>query len=122
MLEPHGIHRTPNIALAPNEYYNQPQYNYQPRKDLLISLDLSCFKLIEPLLLENELSDSFRQMIMAAGKFYNRALNIYPTDPELAFLDLITAEKLFLILMKNNTLIINFMMISYFQILIGFLP
>lgn len=94
MLESYGIHRTPNIALAPNEYFYQPQYNYQPRKDLLIPLDLSCFKLIEPMLLENELSDGFRQMIMAAGKFYNRALSIYPTEPELAFLDLITCGEI----------------------------
>ncbi|WP_088345050.1 HEPN domain-containing protein [Bacillus cereus] len=94
LLESYGIHRTPNLALSSNEYYYQPQYNYQPRKDLSIPLDLSCFKLIEPLLLENGLSDSFRQMIIAAGKFYNRALSIYPTEPELAFLDLITCGEI----------------------------
>ncbi|ACK92740.1 MULTISPECIES: HEPN domain-containing protein [Bacillus cereus group] len=94
LLESYGIHRTPNLALPSNEYYYQPQYNYQPRKDLSISLDLSHFKLIEPLLLANELPDSFRQMIIAAGKFYNRALSIYPTEPELAFLDLITCGEI----------------------------
>ncbi|WP_242310501.1 HEPN domain-containing protein [Bacillus cereus group sp. BfR-BA-01524] len=94
LLESYGIHRTPNLALSPNEYYYQPQYNYQPRKDLSIPLDLSHFKLIEPLLLANGLSDSFRQMIIAAGKFYNRALSIYPTEPELAFLDLITCGEI----------------------------
>ncbi|OUB82049.1 hypothetical protein BK784_38920 [Bacillus thuringiensis serovar medellin] len=93
-LESYGVHRTPNLALSSNEYYYQPQYNFQLRKDLSIPLDLSCIKLIEPLFLDNELSDSFRQMIIAVGKFYNRALSIFPTQPELAFLDLITCGEI----------------------------
>ncbi|MHA4414501.1 hypothetical protein ACX163_25515 [Bacillus cereus] len=94
MLESHGNYRTPNLALEPNEYYYLPQYNYKAREDIAIPLDLDYFKLIEPIILENEISTSFRQMISAAGKFYNRALSIYPKEPELAFLDLITSGEI----------------------------
>ncbi|MEJ9132131.1 HEPN domain-containing protein [Bacillus thuringiensis] len=94
MLESDGIHRTPNLELLANEYYFQPQYNYKTRKDISIPLNLSYFKLVEPLLLEENLSEGFCQMVIAAGKFYNRALSIYPIEPELAFLDLITSGEI----------------------------
>ncbi|MBS4217491.1 hypothetical protein KHA96_04090 [Bacillus sp. FJAT-49711] len=95
MLESHGINMLPNLSNSPNSCYGQPQYNSNPRKDLEISLSLDQYGLIEPLLLEEaNVDEEFRRRIIAAGKFYNRALSIFPSEPELAYLDLITCGEI----------------------------
>ncbi|WP_445430273.1 hypothetical protein [Bacillus atrophaeus] len=95
LLETFGMHRLPNFNFDPNSKYYLPFYNSVPRKDLEFSLTLDKFGLIEPLLLEGtSVSDEFRKKIIAAGKFYNRAIRIFPNEPELAYLDLITCGEI----------------------------
>ncbi|MGE7609723.1 hypothetical protein ACQKML_24430 [Peribacillus frigoritolerans] len=94
MLETHGIHRLPTIESNYNEKIQLPQYNFSPRADLNIPLNLEHFKLIEPILIDDVVSVEFLRMIIAAGKFYNRALRIFPNEPELAYLDLITCGEI----------------------------
>lgn len=95
LLESHGIHRLPNIESGVNSLYEYPQYNFKPRVDLEIPLNLENFGLIEPLLLDTCVAtEDFRLMIIAASKFYNRALNVFPKEKELAFLDLITCGEI----------------------------
>ena len=95
LLETFGMHHLPNISNQPNSFYYLPYYNSSSRKDLEIPLTLDKFELIEPVLLEGpNISDEFRQKIIATGKFYNRALRIFPHEPELAFLDLITCGEM----------------------------
>lgn len=95
LLESYGSHRLPNMNIEPNPIYTLPFYNSSPRKDLEIPLDIGNFKLIEPFLIESPtISSEFRKKILAAGKFYNRAIRIFPQEPELAFLDLITSGEI----------------------------
>lgn len=96
LLETYGVHRLPSTNYDPNPLFNLPIYNSSPRIDLEIKLNLEFFSLIEPLILEDtpHISEEFRKKFLAAGKFYNRALRIFPAEPELAYLDLITCGEI----------------------------
>lgn len=96
LLETYGIHRLPNMNNEPNPMYTLPFYNSSPRKDLELPLNLENFGLIEPIILDEStaVSDGFRKKILAASRFYNRAIRIFPNEPELAYLDLITCGEI----------------------------
>lgn len=96
LLETYGIHRLPNMNNEPNAKYTLPFYNSSPRIDLEIPLNLENFRLIESIILDDQtaVSDDFRKKFLAAGKFYNRAIRIFPNEPELAYLDLITCGEI----------------------------
>ncbi|MGN7854277.1 hypothetical protein [Exiguobacterium sp. 22311] len=97
LLESNGVYRLPNIENSPNPYYAYPQYNHNQRIDLDIPLSLSQFELIAPIFhSENQNPNflKFKQLISAALMFYSRSLNIFKTEKELAFLDLITCGEI----------------------------
>lgn len=97
LLESNGVYRLPNIENLPNPYYEYPQYNHNQRIDLNIPLSLSHFELIAPIFhSENQNPNflKFKQLISAALMFYSRSLNIFKTEKELAFLDLITCGEI----------------------------
>ncbi|MGE7191744.1 hypothetical protein [Lysinibacillus fusiformis] len=104
-LEAHGIHQLPNINNPINNLYNYPQYNNNERVDLEIPLDLKYFHLVENIMIYQPLkiNPESQRMILTAGKFYNRALGVFPNESELAYLDLITCGEM----------ISNFMNIEY---------
>lgn len=96
LLETYGMHRLPNMNNEPNPYYTLPFYNSTPRIDLEIPLDLEKFVLIENIIISEytSVTEEFRKKIFAAGRFYSRAIRIFPNEPELAYLDLITCGEI----------------------------
>lgn len=97
LLESNGNFRLPNLETAFNSYYKHPQYNHNSRVDLEIPLDLGKFELVLPLLEDHKDNldfSNFQQVILAASQLYNRSLNIYLQEKELAFLDLITSGEI----------------------------
>jgi hypothetical protein len=71
-----------------------PQNNHSARKDLEIPLNLVEIGRIEPLLLVDEsIDERFIHFVQTAGRFYLQALQTFETQPEIAYLNLITAGE-----------------------------
>jgi hypothetical protein len=70
-------------------------FNIQkPRPDLGIPLNLQEIKRIAPLLLQEEVDLRFKQFLWSSGRFYVHALQHAGSQPEIAFLDLITCGEI----------------------------
>lgn len=70
-----------------------PQNNHSPRKDLEIPLNLVEISRIERLLLDESLNERFVHFLDTAGKFYLLALQSFESQPEIAYLNLVTAGE-----------------------------
>ena len=71
-----------------------PFNNPKPRPDLEIPLNLEEVKRIAPLLLQGEVDLRFKHFLWSAGRFYVHALQHAESQPEIAFLDLITCGEI----------------------------
>jgi len=78
---------------VPTRFHNIGVNNHKPRCDLQLPLNLSEFKRLEPLLL-NKVDESVISITNAAGRFYLRSIRLFDTDPEIAFLDLVTCGEI----------------------------
>jgi hypothetical protein len=78
------------------DYYNPhlPFNSRKPRPDLEIPLRLDEINRIAPLLHEGLVDPHFRDIFSSAGRFYVHALQHAETQPEIAFLDLITCGEI----------------------------
>jgi hypothetical protein len=70
-----------------------PQNNHRPRVDLGIELDLSEIIKIK-CLFNDDISDRFFHFFDAASRFYLQALQCFETNPETAYLHLITCGEI----------------------------
>jgi hypothetical protein len=93
-LESIGFFRVPHL-----EPYSSvsnpilPQNNHRPRIDLGIELDLSEFSRIKRLF-DDDVSDRFVHFVNTASRFYLQALQSFETNPETAYLHLITCGEI----------------------------
>jgi hypothetical protein len=71
-----------------------PFNSHAPRRDLSIPLNLSETQRIRPLLSENPSNARFKHLLLSAGRFYLHALQEAESQPEIAFLDLITCGEI----------------------------
>lgn len=94
-LESHGLFFLPLISdrwnpCDPSLSFN----NHKPRPDLCIPLNLEEVKRIAPLLQEDGVERKSGPFIRSAGRFYLHALQEAESQPEVAFLDLITCGEI----------------------------
>jgi len=94
LIESVGRFRLPNYLHFNNYDPNLPFNNRNPRPNLEIPLSLHEIKRIAPLLHEGEVDTRFNDFLISAGRFYVHALQHAETQPEIAFLDLITCGEI----------------------------
>lgn len=94
LIESVGIFWMPNYLPFGNYNPNLPFNSQKSRPDLEIPLSLHEIKRIAPLLHEGEVDPRFEHFLMSAGRFYVHALQHAETQPEIAFLDLITCGEI----------------------------
>lgn len=70
-----------------------PFNSHKLRVDAPIPLDLREFKRIAPLIIDGWTNVEFRQRFSTAARFYLRAIQASDSDPEIAYLHLITAGE-----------------------------
>ena len=70
-----------------------PQNSHRPRKDLELPLNLCEIWRIGRLLADESLDRRFIHFLRTAGQFYLRALQTFERQPDVAYLDLITAGE-----------------------------
>jgi hypothetical protein len=86
----HGdFHRPSLMNHPPINYYYAPTNSHSQRVDTDTRLMLNSFSLIEPLLINNEVSKKVRDTMRSASRFYARSVRVCESDPELAYLDLV---------------------------------
>jgi hypothetical protein len=71
-----------------------PHNSHSPRPDYSIPLNLIEFQRLKPLLRGSSLDQEFVRVFQGASKFYLQALQTFERDPEVAYLDLITAGEI----------------------------
>ncbi len=90
-LVSHGFFCMPDLSEHhPSAYCDAGPNSFTPRKDLEIPLDLKEFQRVAPLVTDEQQNQHFLNILFAAGRFYERLLRMYDTDPEYAYLDLVT--------------------------------
>ena len=96
----HGLVETQGMFCVPSYdsireigVYNLAPYNSKPRPDLEIPLNLTQLSTISPLL-HLETKQSAMDTFFTAGNFYLRSLRIVEEQPEVAYLDLVTAGEI----------------------------
>jgi hypothetical protein len=94
LVESLGLFRLPNYLPFDNYSPTLPFNSRKSRPDLEIPLSLHEIKRIAPLLHEGNLDPRFEHFLMSAGRFYVHALQHAETQPEIAFLDLITCGEI----------------------------
>ena len=100
-LERNALFALPIVNLRPTGLRRMPAYSHNPRKDLEIELNLDKLGPIAKVL------DAFFEeivggppvkaeveLVYAAGKFYLQALQLVEDDPEIAFLNLVSAGEI----------------------------
>lgn len=93
MMETHGFFCLPaNIQQLPIGKPYWGPFNQKPRKDLSIELNLEKVGLISPLFIQKENKEAIN-IFYTAGLFYLRSLQIFEDQPEIAFVDLVTAGE-----------------------------
>jgi len=95
LLEGSGFFHVPELSQF-NHLCNHmlPQNSHAPRVDFNIPLNLVEFSRIESLLLSNAFDAHFKRTFQGACKFYIQALQNAETEPEVAYLHLITAGEI----------------------------
>lgn len=96
-VQQNGLFRIPDLGeQKPLRQYKLGFINHQPRSNLGVALDLTNFQIMKPL--STDKADSVDKAVIplfnTAGKFYLRALQTYDTNPENAYLDLITCGEI----------------------------
>jgi hypothetical protein len=97
----HGIHCLPDIQQSkPRKLVEALPVNWRPRKDLGIKLELHEAKPLLPILeaIFHEVNDKKPvpdelELAYTAGRFYQQALQLFESDPELAYLSLVNAGE-----------------------------
>jgi hypothetical protein len=74
--------------------YELPPFNSKPRIDLEMELKLDHLKKIAPILEQKCKNKRALEVLFTAGNFYLRALRFYDEQPEMAYLDLVTAGEI----------------------------
>jgi hypothetical protein len=82
-----------NEVGTPIRFHDIGVNNHRPRCDLQFPLNLSEFKLLEPLI-SGKVDERVISIANAAGRFYLRSVRLFETDPEVAFLDLVTCGEI----------------------------
>ena len=93
-VESLGYFWLPNYLHFGRYDHNLPFNDRDPRPDLEIPLSFHEIKRIAPLLHEGQLDPRFEGFLISAGRFYVHALQHAETQPEIAFLDLITCGEI----------------------------
>jgi len=96
----HGLVETQGMFCLPSYdsirgigVYNLPPYNSRPRTDLEIELNLTQLSMISELL-HLKADRSAMDTFFTAGNFYLRSLRIIEEQPEIAYVDLVTAGEI----------------------------
>lgn len=100
-VQSHGIHRLPDIQPPKlRKLVDALPTSSKPRKDLGIKLELHTALPLLPMLdaivleiNENKPLSVDLELALAAGRFYLQALQLFESDPELAFLSLVSAGE-----------------------------
>jgi len=93
-IESGGFYYLPQNKYADSVCISKlPQNNHSPRKDLEIPLNLCEISRIERLLLDDSLEKRFKDFLHTSCKFYLQALQNFEKQPEIAYLNLITAGE-----------------------------
>lgn len=94
-FESTGLYRVPaNLDKEPILNPKHPIHNHMPRPDLAIKLNLSESTRIFPVLDYSSLiAPELRRSFLTAARFYWLALQEFDSDPERAFLDLVTCGE-----------------------------
>lgn len=94
VIEGDGIFQIPlmnSFASLANPMF--PQHNSRPRSDIQIKLDLEEFSKIRPLLDKDD-QERFIVIFNAASRFYLQALQTVESNPETAYMHLITSGEI----------------------------
>lgn len=95
LIEGSGFFNLPNLS----EYFSLadhrlPQNSHAPRKGVGIPLNLAEVKRLLPVLTSSGIAKEAIQTFQFASRFYLQALQAYESDPEVAYLHLITAGEI----------------------------
>jgi Apea-like HEPN len=71
-----------------------PQNSHAQRSDLPVDLNVSNVEIIRPLLFGGEFKEEDKEIFQAAAKFYLRALQLIETEPDIAYLNLVTCGEI----------------------------
>jgi len=94
LVESTGNFWMPNYLPIGNYDLDLPFNSRKPRPDLEIPLNLHEIEHIAPLLHDGEVDSHFEHILLSAGRFYLHALQHIESQPEIAFLDLITCGEI----------------------------
>lgn len=100
-VQTNGSHRVPELlAIEPCQCRDLLPFNRKPRKDLGIELNLQRAEplrcIFDSIFLEidnNQPVPDDLELAFTAGRFYRQALDLFTTDPELAYLSLVSAGE-----------------------------
>ena len=94
LFESTGLFQLPELQnLAPVFNRWQPFNSAKLRVDLPLDFNLANFHLVAKALINQSIDNRVHSLFISAGRYYVRALRLYQTDPELAFLDLVTCGE-----------------------------
>lgn len=95
MTEGSGYYRLPDFSTLTNPSTSAlPIHSDAVRADWGVPLNLAELARLEPLLFDSTLPAAHRQTLDTATKFYAQAVKNFETDPEVAYLHLITAGEI----------------------------
>lgn len=95
LTEGAGLYRLPDLsALSSFGSPALPINSNAPRADFGVPLDLAEVERICPLFFNSDLHAAARRTFTTAAKFYSQALRNFETDPEVAYLHLITVGEI----------------------------
>jgi hypothetical protein len=104
LFESSGLFAIPDMSAhgLPSDPW-LPFNTHEPRIDVPVPLNLVEIRRMEPLILSNRFeADSLKPGFTAACRFYLQALQLVGTDPEVAYLHLITAGEVLSNLLEFN--------------------
>lgn len=95
LLEGSGFFNTPDLTVY-NHICNHklPFNSHKARRCFSVPLNLEHFKAVDKLLLSREIDPDFKAKLFAACKFYCQAIQTIESDPEVAYLHLITSGEI----------------------------
>lgn len=88
------FYRPPFGGSKPLVNFKSPPFNFKPRADLEIPLTLSQFAKVIPIIVKFVDDEPAAATFFAAARFYHRFMLGFDSEPEVAFLDLITALEI----------------------------
>jgi hypothetical protein len=118
-IEQNGFYSLPDLSHN-NQICNNklPINSYDERKCFPVPLNLTCFSVFENVLTNGVIDSKFISLLNTCCKFYLQALQISETDPELAYLHLITAGEVLSSFYKfKNEELLDPNIISYLDII-----